>query len=547
MLAQNKLIRVRKKAFRQRQKYARGWIWSRQNIFVATIQCHFYCLLISDHIAGGDSRLNTRKKIAWWCLLILIVPHAHSTAAAPPGNQQASAVESAIQVLVDGTAPPLSTFMGLGIEFDPYDNQPAATKWQTILDRVRTMRPGFLRVMSRAGDYCLGFDDKGSPIYVWDHHDPTTQKNLNKLLAILDFAQKEKIDVFLGEWSPPRGIGIESPSDPRWPRIIADFVQYLVRQRHYSVLRHYIFFNEPSGQWMWPHSTPDYGAWSTGIKTLRHELDMRGLQGVSLAGPDNSGDKDWFTSSVRDLSAEIGSWESHIYATDSEVYNGIIESELKQTTSTILNTDPAGGSKERFLAESGLQDGKNGQLDQQPRVRTFIYGVLMADYVAQVARAGWMGADAWDLDDAMHGNGHGGLKVWGFWDSSSGSGMHVRPWFYVWSLMSKLFPAGSQILRVEESPTMPRFRATACSWISAAGDQTSIMLVNDADQARNVRVRMPSVTQSSLCTYHYFKNDRPTGSTGMPKASVGVLKVDSNRSLTINMPSRGVIFLTSAL
>jgi hypothetical protein len=61
MLAQNKLIRVRKKAFRQRQKYARGWIWSRQNIFVATIQCHFYCLLISDHIAGGDSREYPEK------------------------------------------------------------------------------------------------------------------------------------------------------------------------------------------------------------------------------------------------------------------------------------------------------------------------------------------------------------------------------------------------------------------------------------------------------------------------------------------------------
>ena len=75
---------------------------------------------------------------------------------------------------------------------------------------------------------------------------------------------------------------------------------------------------------------------------------------------------------------------------------------------------------------------------------------------------------------------------------------------------------------------------------------TSIMLVNDAEQARNVRVRMPSATQSSLYSYHYFKNDRPISSSEMLKASVGVLKVDSNRSLTINMPSRGVIFLTSA-
>jgi hypothetical protein len=190
--------------------------------------------------------LNMRTKLAW-CVLILIVPRAHSAAGAFPGREQASSVESAIEVVVDRTSPRLSTFMGLGIEFDPYQKQPAATKWQTILDRVRTMRPGFLRVMSGAGDYCLGFDEKGSPIYVWDHHDPTAQKNLNKLLAILDFAQKEKFDVFLGEWSPRRGIGIEDPGDPRWARIIADFVQYLVRQRHYSVLRHYIFFNEPNG------------------------------------------------------------------------------------------------------------------------------------------------------------------------------------------------------------------------------------------------------------------------------------------------------------
>ena len=64
--------------------------------------------------------------------------------------------------------------------------------------------------------------------------------------------------------------------------------------------------------------------------------------------------------------------------------------------------------------------------DQQPRVKDFDYGVLMADLVAQVARAGWMGASAWDLDDA-HARGERPaapavpddltLKIWGFWNT----------------------------------------------------------------------------------------------------------------------------------
>ena len=114
--------------------------------------------------------------------------------------------------------------------------------------------------------------------------------------------------------------------------------------------------------------------------------------------------------------------------------------------------DPQAASKRLFLAESGLLDGKtNG--DQQPRVKTFAYGVMMSDYVAQVATAGWMGACAWDLDDAMHTvSGHPPipndktLKVWGFWNTQGTAMGHpededIRPWFYTWSLMSRLFPA----------------------------------------------------------------------------------------------------------
>jgi len=68
----------------------------------------------------------------------------------------------------------------------------------------------------------------------------------------------------------------------------------------------------------------------------------------------------------------------HWYARDKEVPEAGIERLLTDKRRVVLANDPRAGSKYLFLAESGLLDGKcNG--DQQPRVKTFPYGVLMAD------------------------------------------------------------------------------------------------------------------------------------------------------------------------
>jgi len=399
--------------------------------------------------------------------------------------------------------------------------------------------------MSGATDYCLGFDSAGQPIYVWNHPNAAAQDKLNRLLSILDFAQAHNISVYLGEWSPPRELGITSPNDPRWPRLIADFVHYLVVDKKYTVIRHYIFFNEPNGSWMWPHTTPNFVAWSSGVKRLRQELNQRGLNSVQIAGPDNSGDVDWFARSVRELTPDFGAWEMHIYATDAEVYDDRIETELARA-SRLLDADPANAHKSRFIAESGLVDGKIEALDQQPRVRTFSYGVMMADYVAEIARAGWMGADAWDLDDAMHMSHPQTLKVWGFWDSSPSGDMSIRPWFYIWSLMSRNFPSGASILKTTEAPQAPRFRTTAASWSSSSGERlASVLLVNDSDDERKVSVQgFPADTKRIYC-YRYFSKDRSADSQGLP-IPAAVLHPGTRKDLQVDMPARGVILLTNA-
>ena len=441
-------------------------------------------------------------------------------------------------ITLDQHAKPIGRWLGSGIEFDPYVKKPDAARWATMLERVVYSRPGFLRVMSGASDYCSGFDATGAPIYRWIT-DPRAPQ-LERVFEILDFAQAHGIQVYLGAWSPPGNLGIHSPDDPRWAVMIAAFVDYLVREKHYTVVHHYILMNEPNGQWMWRGRTPDFGAWATGVRQLRQELDKRKLQQVVLTGPDNSGDRAWFDRSVLELNSLFGAWEQHIYATDDEVSSGHIERDLIADGKTILAKDPNGANKPRFIAESGLVTGKIEALDQQPRVHDFDYGVRMSDYVVQIARAGWMGADAWDLDDAMHSNGHGGQKIWGFWDSSSAEGMKPRPWFYTWSLLSRYLPSGAEIMPLPGTAD-GRVRATAARWVADRTQQWTVVLVNDADSPADVSMDLPNMPQ--LAIYRYFADEQQTDAKGFPKP-VAMKKLPAGQ--VIHLPSHGVVLMTSA-
>lgn len=439
-------------------------------------------------------------------------------------------------IRVDDTAKPHTRFLGLGVEFDPYVRTPAPDRWQTMMSRLAYMNPGFLRVMSSATDYCSGFDVSGNPIYRWktNPNDP----ELRRVLDVLDFAQAHNIQVYLGEWQAPGSLGIHSPADPRWANMIADFLQYLTRTQHYTVVRHYIMMNEPNGNWMW--KDPDMNAWSSGVRGLRHELDVRNLQTVILSGPDTSGGQDWFDRSTRELHTTFGSWEEHIYAKDELIARGGLEAELIADRKIIMTNDPHGAEKERFVAESGLVTGKNEALDQQPRVYNFEYGVGMADYVVQVARAGWDGADAWDLDDAMHDNDKGSPKIWGFWDSSNDTGMRPRPWFFIWTVLSRTLPAGAEILPVATDGGS-RVRVTAARWHSTHSMQWTIVLVNDHDDPADLNVRLPSQQQWHIL--RYFAGEQKTDALGLPQETQVI--ANSSGQQAISMPSRGVIVLTT--
>jgi hypothetical protein len=248
-------------------------------------------------------------------------------------------------VTVQAGATVIDRYLGMGVQWDPYEYAPTEAAWQLTFDRLDSMKPSFFRVMLGA-NYCLGFDEEGQPHYVWEAGEDAATQKLQPLMRILDYAQSRRISVMLGEWGPPgesavkSGGPIRGPADPRWARIIRDFVVYLSTVRRYTVLRYYNYMNEPNGSWMWPQSKVDYKAWATGMRNLRKEFNAHQLAWLPIAGPDNSGSWDWVDRCARDLRNEIGLWEMHWHATDREVTEGAIEKLLADKRRLLEETDP---------------------------------------------------------------------------------------------------------------------------------------------------------------------------------------------------------------
>ncbi len=489
-----------------------------------------------------------RSALVWLLLTFLGVLQAGQGAVTDP---------SVTEVTVDTNSTLVKSFMGLGIQWDPYEYPPRPEAWKLTLHRLDFAKPAFFRVMVGAASYCKGFDGAGNPQYFWTDGEETIQQKMGSLLDILDYAQSKKIDVMLGEWGPPHRLGdgskdeISSPDDPHWAEIVTDFVSWLRNSRGYSVVRYYNLMNEPNGRWMWPKGKVDYNAWAAGVRGLRKQFDTHDLSDLPIVGPDNSANWEWVDKVSQEMPETIGGWEMHWYASNRDIWDGNIEHLLSAKKKVILTNDIHSSEKRFFLGESGLIDGKrNG--DQQPRVKTFLYGVMMADYVAQVAQAGWMGMSAWDMDDAMHSvhehptvPGDTTLKVWGFWNTQGTAMGHpedenIRPWFYTWSLMSRLFPRDTRIVGVSES-NVPDLRIMAGQ--SPDQKHLNIMLVNDSDDSRKVKLIVPGMVSQTVTLFHYFEADCPVDGEGFAQPAASLTNTDLAAGFEVALPSRGVVFV----
>jgi len=479
------------------------------------------------------------------------------------------AVAEPIPITVDTAAPLCTNFLGFGVQWSPYpwfDISNAA--WEKCFQRLDFMRVPIVRLMTRSYTYCDGFDAQGQPIYQWGNN------RMKKMCRLLDYCQAHGVKVILGEWDHPSSQQDRpdladdrlqqyhmDENDPRWHRIIGDLVEYLRTERHYTCIVYYNLLNEPNSN---SSGHIPFEKWKTAITALNAEFAKRGLaKDVKIIGPDVCflpRDGFWVNLSVQQCPKEIGAYDFHYYAPVAEVESDYLEKYCWLHQDYINRFDPKGKAKPFFMGEAGLTGGPvqpQGGSDSQPHIYEHNYGVWMADYNVQCARAGMAGTIAWDLDDAMHINKDKDthwpdvtrtlFKKWGFWNSLANEighpeDLNLRPWYYTWSLMSRSFPPGCRTLKTSET-LVPGLRTLAAR---TADGNFSLALVNDADLPRELRVAMPGGQKiAHLQRYNYFPDDRLADKDGFPLPKEVLTDADLPGGLNVSLPARSVVIFTS--
>ena len=446
-----------------------------------------------------------------------------------------------------------SSYLGNGVEWDPYDEAPgwgvevSEADWKKLTARMDFLRPGFIRCM-------IG----GQNLY-YDHGTYDRERNAEPLLKLLAYCQERGIEVLFGEFNPPDK---SLKADPAWVKMSVDYLDWLVQEKGFDSIRHFIIFNEPDGDWATPEG--DYAFWKSMMERFHQEMALHPglLDKVSLAGPDvvveyrnpaSAYDAPgWVAQTAADLDSLVGLYDIHAYPGQQQVRSGAFADLLQEyriPEGKRLVLGEAGykywreedaalqAENDRRAAASPYTQGT----DSQMLCGDFFYGLDLSVLAMDVMNGGVSGMAVWMLDDALHAGGDSprNLKVWGFWNIlgeelfGDPSLETPKPSFYGWALMSRFFPAGCDILRVE-APPMEGLRMAA----AVLDGRHTLAVVNFSDTDRNLAVHLPL---SGAVRYEYVEGACPADADGMPvPVSTGI----GGKRHEVAVPAQSLVLLT---
>ncbi|WP_282035467.1 cellulase family glycosylhydrolase [Saccharicrinis aurantiacus] len=468
-----------------------------------------------------------------------------------------------------------TNFIGNGVQWSAYphaDTENAVwgklmtdEKWDMNFTRLNYMKPKLFRVCDQANwRYMVGFDKQGNPILDFD------TPEVKAVEKIFDYAQENNITVLIGEWGTPYKMHDKDAghsdkffgaNDPKWINSIVAYLDYLINTKGYTCIKYYNLVNEPNGDWA--SVKGDFVEWSEGVKMLASALKEKGLdKQISVAGPDAVTRYDnprstytgagWVEESAKQLGNEIGIFEVHDY-TDHELvrsggfkkYHGDIAKYAKDAGKQIIFGE-LGFSRNSEENQARAKADPFACEDSQMEVYDYSYGVDMADALIQSMNAGYSGAAAWALDDAMHtlddlGHKHQ-IKRWGMWNSlgtelaNNPEDENIRPWFYSWSLMCRYFPTGSTIVNTDASGK-DGVRITA----GVLNEDITVALVNNSSVQDTLALDLSMATH--LQKFVYQEGNSKVDDNGFPMAVASNIKASNN--FEVILPAKSFVLFTS--
>lgn len=474
--------------------------------------------------------------------------------------------------------PVSSNFMGNGVEWSayPHADSPEASwgymmtddKLEMVFKRLDYMKPRIVRLMDVAGwRYFKGIDKGGDLIL--DFEGPKVQM----VCKLLDYCQKNNINVLIGDYGVPGFWGypgnIERVDDPRFVDMTIQYLNFLIKDKGYTCITSYIITNEPNGDWACTRG--DWDQWKSGVLMFVEAFKKAGLQ-LEISAPDvvemadkqsaNYTGRQWVEMSVAEMDEVIGHYNIHCYADAYFVRSGEFQTHHQEVADIIKPTN-----KRMIFGEIGVLY-KTGELGEEYAQRVletpfasedsqlfnhdYRYGVDAADALIQSMKAGFHGASAWMLDDAMHTMGDLGekdqLKVWGFWNSLGeeltgiASEEDIRPWFFTWSLMCRYFTPGMDIYNELDSSAYPNLRIIA----GKGKEGSTIAILNASESAYEFNLKMDMNGDSELDIYNYapggYKVDED--SFPIPEGQTNIAKVKEGKEV-IKMAPRSFKLLTN--
>ena len=458
-------------------------------------------------------------------------------------------------------------YFGGAMQWEPNDRDAMSEKqWNRLLERAEYMQLGYIRCCIMPYYYCFGFDGD-TPKLIWNTDSTTvnaewyanSKRYMNDLYRLLDFCQKNNIDVMLGEWWKPMNdnwkqtVPVNLPKytleldDPRYTQQVSDMVSHLVNDKGYTCIKDFNLGNEVNLMAGDPRNGYTWEKWKKSILNLRSDLDKKGLKSIKIVGPDGGywGEDVWFNKTLEQLDSIVPVIDYHWYINTNWTLTNRVEDETRAFRFFTQLNNPA---KVNVWGEMGIRDGHNEIFDQHTLIHQWWYGTFVADALIQTIRSGWAAGAAWGMDDAMHYKDDlDEQKRWGFWNSvaeqkGKPEEADIRPWFYTWSLMSRNFPKGSQILYSNSF----RSQHLNCTAAKTPSSDISFAITNTADFAQNVTLQIPNITNKpALCKYVYFENDYPADENGLPVVKEIIKGADLQKGININFPAKGFILVTT--
>lgn len=474
---------------------------------------------------------------------------------------------------------PVSTgFMGNGVEWSAFphgDSEDAEwgylmtdEKLERIFERLDYMKPRIVRVMDVAGwRYFKGVNKNNEPILDFE------SAEVRMVCKLLDYCQRNNITVLFGDYGVPGFWGytgkIDRVDDPRFVDMTIKYLSYLIKDKGYDCIKYYIITNEPNGSWACTNG--DWDQWRRGVEMFVEKFKSNGLD-IQISAPDvvemsdNPNSKytgrEWVEQSVVQMDSIIGNYNVHCYADAYFVREGKFQTHYEEVAEILKPT-----GKPFIFGEIGVLY-KTGELgreyekllplkpfaseDSQLHVYDYVYGIDATDALIQSMKAGFHGASAWMLDDAMHTIGDLGdknqLKVWGFWNSLGSDLLdmpkeeEIRPWFFTWSLMCRYFRPDMDIYNPMDVSFFPNLRVVA----GKDKHGTTIALLNASDTEYIFNLKVQSNGNNSFLLYNYMESGYRVDANGFPVVAEQVASAElQNGTEQVVIPGRSFKLYTN--